>query len=130
MKPTTPAGISNQDVLNKSINLVLTGNTSPGNGDGTEDASGQPLAFTLDNMCGCILRVGSNVNPYTLPNFWSGSNLDTVITHNLNKIPYGYIVIAKSGNCDVYWGSVVADLTTITLKNTDGTQDTTIWFLA
>lgn len=130
MRPTTPAGISNQDVLNKSFFKVLVGNTSPGNGDGTVDANGQPLAFDMDNMCGRIIRVGSNANPNALPNAWAGSNLDTIITHDLNKIPYGYIVIAKSGPCDVYWGSVVATPTTVTLKNTDGTKDTTIWFLA
>lgn len=130
MQPQTPAAISSQDELNKSFYRVLVGNTSPGNGDGTQDSAGQPLAFSIDNMCGRIIRVGSNANPNALPNFWSGSNTNTLITHNLNKIPYGYIVIAKSDTCDVYWGVVPATLTEITLKNTDGTQDTTIWLLA
>lgn len=130
MIPQTPTSVSNQDEYNKSINRVLVGNVSPGNGDGTYDSAGQPLAFTTDNTVGCIIRVGSVGNPHSLPNSWVGSNLDTTITHNLNTVPYGYIVIAKSGTCDVYWGSLMASLTTICLKNTDGNQDTTIWILA
>lgn len=130
MQPQTPTSISNQDEYNKSVNRVLVGNVSPGNGDGTYDSANQPLAFTQDNTIGCIIRVGSVGNPNALPNSWAGSNLDTTITHNLNAVPYGYIVIAKSGTCDVYWGSLMASLTTICLRNTDGNQDTTIWILA
>lgn len=129
MKVQTPSTVSNQDEYNKSVNLVMSGNISPGNGDGTEDSAGQPLAFTTDNTVGRIIRVGSTANPNGLPNHWAASNTNLTIEHDLNTVPYGYIVIAKSGPCDVYWGTVAATTNFITLKNTDATQDTTIWLL-
>jgi hypothetical protein len=129
MQIQNPSGITNQDTLNKSINKVMSGNVSPGNGL-TFDLNGQPLTFSIDNMSGCILRIAALGNPVGAPGAWTASNTDHVITHNLNKIPYGYLVIAKSKPCDVYWGSLPATNTTITLKITDDTADTTIWILA
>lgn len=129
MQVQTPSTVSNQDEYNKSVNRALSGNISPGNGNGTEDSAGQPLTFTTDNTVGRIIRVGSTANPNGLPNSWPASNTNLTIEHDLNAVPYGYIVIAKSGPCDVYWGTVAATATFITLKNTDATQDTTIWLL-
>jgi hypothetical protein len=129
MKPIIPASITNQDEYNKSIGKVLNGNVSPGNGL-TFDPNGQPLTYSTDNMSGIIIRIGSLANPYSLPAHWTASNTDLTIAHNLNKVPYGYIVIAKSKTCDVYWGSIAATKTTITLRITDDTADTTIQLLA
>lgn len=128
MQPTKSTSISNQDSLNKSITKALAGNLSPGTGV-TYDIDGQPLTFNIDNMSGVIIRVGSSANPFALPYFWAASNVDLTIEHNLGKVPYGYIVIAKSGPCDVYWGSIAATTTHITLRNTDATQGTTIWIM-
>ena len=72
MRPQTPATISSQDQLNKSVNQVLSGNVSPGNGL-TFDTSGQPLTYSTDNTVGLIIRVGSAANPNALPNFWAGN---------------------------------------------------------
>lgn len=128
MRPMVPAATTGQDILNTSVHKVLAGNVSPGNGL-TFDANGQPLTYNSDNMTGGIIRIGSQANPHGLANSWTGSNVDTDIRHNLNKVPFGYVVVAKSKVCDVYWGSVAATKTDITLRITDSTVDTTIWFL-
>lgn len=129
MQVQTPSSVSNQDEYNKSVNRALSGNISPGNGNGTEDSAGQPLAFTTDNTVGRIIRVGSRTNPNGLPNHWSASNTDLTIEHDLNLVPYGYIVIAKSATCDVFWGTVPATVTFITLQTTNANAETTIWLL-
>lgn len=129
MNPLNPSIISNQDQLNKSFYKVLTSNVSPGNGL-TFDPNKQPLTFSPDNTSGIVIRIGSSANPYALPANWVAANTDLTFAHNLNRIPYGYLVIAKSKTCDVYWGSVPATNTNITLRITDATADTTIWLLA
>lgn len=129
MQPIKASSIENQDSLNKSITKVFAGNVSPGNGL-TFDANNQPTTFSVDNTVGRIFRIGSTANPLGLTYAWPASNTNLTIEHDLNTIPYGYIVIAKSGPCDVYWGSIIATDTNITLKNTDATKDTTIWLLA
>jgi hypothetical protein len=128
MQIIQPSQVLEQHVQNVSVAQALNGNLSPGNGTDF-DTSGQPLTYSSDNMSGVILRIGSTANPHGLTNSWVGSNADTTIVHNLNKVPYGYIVIAKDKPCDVYWGSVAATDIDITLKCTDGSTDTTIWFL-
>lgn len=130
MQPRVPTGISNQDTLNKSVNTVLAGNVSPGNGL-TFDSNGQPLTYSTDNMSGIIIRIGSNANPNALPAAWPSSpNTDLTIAHNLNTVPYGYILIAAYTGAIVYYGSIAATATNITLRTTDETTDTTIWILA
>jgi len=128
MQPQNPTSISNQDMYNKSLAQVLSNNVSPGNGL-TFDTNGQPLTFSPDNGVGIIIRIGSSSNPFSLPANWVTNNTDLTIAHNLGKIPYGYIVIAKSEACDVYWGSMLATTTTITLRNTNAAADTSIWIL-
>lgn len=128
MRTITPTPSSVQDDLNKSVNKTVNGNLSVASG-ATFDSTGQPLTFNPDNMCGLVIRIGSTANPHSLATHWTASNVDLTITHSLNKTPFGYLVIAKSGTCDVYWGSVAATLNTITLRITDASQDTTIWIL-
>jgi len=130
MQAQTPSGFSNQDDLNKSVNKVLTGNVSPGNGL-TFDPNGVPLTYSIDNMSGIILRIGSVGNPLGLAGAWIANNAALVITHNLNKVPYGFLVINKTQSCDVYWNPSVnpPTLTTITLYNTNVNADTAIYIL-
>jgi len=50
------------------------------------------------------------------------ANTDVTVTHNLGRLPVGYIVMTKSQAGDVYTGSVVATKTQITLRcSTAGT---------
>lgn len=128
MRPQTPATISSQDQLNKSVNQVLSGNVSPGNGL-TFDTLGQPLTYSTDNTVGLIIRVGSAANPNALPNFWAGNNTNTTITHNLGKVPTGFIVVGKFAAADVFFGTVAATTTTITLQTTNDATDISIWIL-
>lgn len=129
MQMRTPASTSNQDTLNKSVNRVLSGNVSPGNGL-TFDSSGQPLTYAQDNTIGIIIRIGSVSNPNALPAAWTGNNTDLTIAHNLNVVPYGFIVIAKYAAADVFYGSIAPTETNITLQTTNDATDITIWILA
>jgi len=46
------------------------------------------------------------------------ANTDTLITHNLGRLPVGYHVMTKSASCDVYTGGVASTDTQITLRGT------------
>lgn len=129
MQIRTPTGISNQDTFNKSINTVLSGNVSPGNGL-TFDSNGQPTTYSTDNMSGVIIRIGSTSNPNGLAQAWSAANTNLTITHNLNAVPYGFILIASYAAAQIFFGTVAATTTQITLQTTNAATDTTIWILA
>lgn len=128
MQPITPSGQSNQDQLNKSFYKVLVGNTSPGNGL-TFDTNGEPLTFSTDNMTGIIIRIGSLANPNGLPAHWTANNTDLTIAHNLGKVPYGILLLYATAATTVFFGTVPATDTTITLQTTNDTTDTVIWIL-
>ena len=129
MQTINPSSITNQDQYNKSLFKALAGNVSPGNGL-TFDGIGQPLTYSTDNMSGLIIRIGSVSNPNGLPAHWTAPNTDLTIAHNLNKVPYGYILIAAYAAVIVFFGTVPPDETTITLQVNNDTSDTTIWILA
>jgi len=46
------------------------------------------------------------------------ANTNFTVTHNLGRIPTGYIVMRKDATCDIYDGSVAATVTQLTLKST------------
>lgn len=46
------------------------------------------------------------------------ANADLILTHNLNRVPVGYIVMSKTGACDIYTGSVAPTSLTITIRGT------------
>jgi len=128
MQVIQPSQTLNQNTQNVSVASALNGNVSPGNGL-TFDSNGQPLTYQQDNMVGIILRVAATGNAVKAPQSWVAANTDLTIQHNLNAVPYGYIVIAKSKTCDVYWGSIQPTAMAITLRITDASADTTIWIL-
>lgn len=130
MQARTPTGISNQDLLNKSVNQVLSGNVSPGNGLTFAAGDGTPLTYSQDNMSGIIIRIGSTTNPNGLANQWAAANTNLTFAHNLNKVPYGFILIASYAATQIFWGTVAPTATNITLQATVVTTDTTIWILA
>jgi hypothetical protein len=47
-------------------------------------------------------------------------NVDFTLTHNLGRVPVGYIVMSKSAACDIYTGSAPGTITQITLRGTVG----------
>ena len=126
MKPQNPGAVSDVRTVLNSFYKVLRANVSFGSPD-TYAADTLPATFIQDNTDGILIRVGSNANPESLANFWSGSNTDTTITHNLGRLPIGYIVTRKSKTCDVYDGTIASTAQEITLKNTDGTADTVVY---
>lgn len=74
---------------------VVNGQISFGNGT------------TVDNISGVWVLVT-----------FAAANTDQLVTHNLGRIPVGYLLMTKSASCDVYTGSVGATKTQITLRGT------------
>src|SRR5271154_4029331 len=130
MQPRTPTGITNQDLYNKSVGQVLAGNVSAGNGLTFSPADGTPLTFSTDNLGGVIIRVGSTTNPYGQQFHWAAANTNLTITHNLNKLPYGFVLIASYAATNIFWGTTPPTTTQITLQASAVTEDTTIWIMA
>lgn len=70
------------------------------------------------------ISFGDGVSPDNISGVWAAvvtpvaPNTDFVITHNLGRLPVGYLVMEKDAACDVYDGTIAADITTITLKAT------------
>ncbi len=72
---------------------------------------------------------GANLTKENIDGVWvAGStgavaNADFVLTHNLQRLPVGYIVMTKSQACDIYTGAGAWTITTITLKGTVALTD-------
>jgi hypothetical protein len=128
MQPIQPTPTIDQQQLNLSYGQVFSGQVSFGKGL-TFDVNKQPLTFNQDNMAGILIRIGANGNSLGTQYSWPGSNSNLTITHNLNIVPYGFIVVAKSKTCDVFWGSVLPTATQATIQCTDETADVTVFFM-
>jgi hypothetical protein len=87
-----------QMLKNVYQNLVTVINGNIGFGDGTN----------ADNISGAWATV---ITPGT-------PNTDFVITHNLGRVPVGYLIMIKNAAVDVYTGSTGATKTQITLRAT------------
>jgi hypothetical protein len=46
------------------------------------------------------------------------ANTDLTLTHNLGRVPVGYIVMSKTAACDIFTGTVAATTTQITIQGT------------
>lgn len=128
MKPQNPstANTDSHHLVLGSLYKTLRANISMGSA-ATYASDGSIATYSQDNLDGILVRVAPTVNPLGLPNSWNGSNVDTLIEHNLARVPIGYIVVKKNKTCDVYDGSVASTTQAITLKNTDGTADTVVY---
>lgn len=78
----------------------------------------QQLARTINGN----LTFGDGTNPDNISVFYATvtpavANVDFVLTHNLNRVPAGYLAVEKSAACDVYTGSVAPTATQITLRS-------------
>jgi hypothetical protein len=130
MQPRVPTGITNQDLYNKSVGQVLAGNVSAGNGLTFAASDGTPLTYSTDNMGGVMIRIGSTANPNALQYVWPAVSTNLTITHNLNKLPYGFILTASYAATEIFWGTIAPTTTEITLQTSNASYDTTIWILA
>ena len=89
MQPQQP-GIATDNLLQHvSVARVLAAGVSLGSGK-TFDAVGIPLTYQQDNGEGILIR-------HTFV-----ANTPTVIAHNLNRIPVGYIVTRANTPCVLY----------------------------
>jgi hypothetical protein len=79
----------------------------------------QNLAYVLKGQIG----FGDGTNLDNINGFWATvpdtglANTDFTITHNLGRIPVGYITMTASIATDIYTGSVSATKTQITLRS-------------
>lgn len=72
---------------------------------------------------------GDGTNPDNISGVWAtvvfpAPNTDVTVTHNLGRIPVGYIPMTKLAACDVYTGSVAPTTTQLTLRGTVATTVT------
>lgn len=80
------------------------------------------------------ISFGDGVNADNIDGVWASAttpgvaNTDFVITHNLGRVPVGYIPVTKSATTDIYTGSVAATATQLTLKST-GTNVDVVFFI-
>ena len=65
-------------------------------------------ATNPDNIDGKWVPFNTGVTP----------NTDFTVTHNLGRLPVGYLVMNKNAACDIYTGSVAATITQLTLRGT------------
>lgn len=76
---------------------------------------------------------GDGTNPDNIDLVWKSvttpgsANTDFTVTHNLGRLPVGYLVVSKDKACDVYDGSVASTITDITLKATVATATLKLW---
>jgi len=83
----------------------------------------QKIYRNLANVINGNLGFGDGTNADNISGVWQTvtfavANADQTITHNLGRIPVGYIVMTKNQVGDVYTGSIVATKTQITLRCT------------
>jgi len=70
------------------------------------------------------ISFGDGTDPDNIDGAWVSvttpgvANTDFTVTHNLNRIPVGYIIMSKNAACDIYTGSVAATATQLTLRGT------------
>lgn len=56
-------------------------------------------------------------------------NTNFTVTHNLGRIPVGYIIMTKNAACDIYTGTVAGTATQFTLKATVAGVTVNVFFV-
>ena len=78
----------------------------------------------LQNVVNAHIGFGDGINADNIDGVWATvvtplvANTDFTITHNLGRVPVGYIPMSKTAATDIYTGSVSATTTTLTLRAT------------
>ena len=93
-----------------------------------DDGFGRMLAKMWRNLASLVvnghLGFGDGTNRDNIDGAWANvvspgvANTDLTITHNLGRVPVGYLVMAKNATTDVYTGSVAPTTSQITLRFT------------
>lgn len=80
------------------------------------------------------ISFGDGINADNIDGVWVSvttpgvANTDFTITHNLSRVPVGYLPVTKSAATDIYTGSVAATATQLTLRAT-GTNVDVLFFI-
>lgn len=78
----------------------------------------QHLAFVVNGQIGFGDGTNSdNINGVWVPATFGLANTDLTLTHNLGRIPVGYITMTADRATDIYTGSVAATKSQITLRS-------------
>ena len=81
------------------------------------------------------ISFGSGTESENINGVWANvvtpgvANTDFTVTHNLGRVPVGYIVMKKDIATDIYDGSVAATVTQITLRATVATVTVRLFVL-
>lgn len=130
MKPprTLPANLikpeqlkSHLEQISKTLSNISFGSSTPESKAVTTPAPGNAVAIVDNdsNMEGNKFIVTFPVTP----------NTDIVITHNLGRIPVGWVPLRLTNPGQIYIGSTAPTATTITLRETQGSQTAILHFL-
>lgn len=91
----------------------------------------QNLAFVLKGQ----ISFGDGTHVDNISGAWASvpntgaANTDFTITHNLGRIPVGYLTMTASIATDIYTGSVAATKTQITLRSSAANANITLFIL-
>jgi hypothetical protein len=117
--------------------------------DPAPSAGGPAIPSMLVNFAKAVLRAwqllttvingqvsfGNGVASDNISGVWAtvadtgAANTDFTITHNLGRIPVGYLVMTSSIATDIYTGSVAATKTQITLRSSAAHAAITLFIL-
>src|SRR5205823_11447248 len=106
---------------------TLTGSAPLRGGEVAADALAQDLETIWQRVSKLLnggISFGNGTQSDNVDGVWANivtpgvADTDFTLTHNLGRVPVGYIVKSKSAACDVYDGSVVASKTQLTLRAT------------
>lgn len=85
---------------------------------------GEQVARTINGG----LDFATNLSGVTVSATFSVANTDVTVTHNLGRIPTGYIVTSITSSMVIYTGSIASTTSTITLRCDGGGVATLLIF--
>lgn len=104
---TTPEVDKGLQQVNEEVARVIDGNVSFG------------VAGVRDNIDGAWITVADT----------GGANTDFTVTHNLGRVPEGWLVIKQDKATSIYVGSVAWTETQITLKSSTANVALTLFII-
>ena len=91
----------------------------------------QGLAFVINGQIG----FGDGTNSDNINGVWASvpntgpANSNFTITHNLGRVPVGYILMTSAQGTEIYTGSVAATTTQITLRSAQANDSITLFIV-
>lgn len=120
--PTTAHAMKNHlDQISKVLSNISFGSSTP--------ESKAVIAPTPGNATAIIDNDSNMEGNKFMVSFPVAPNTDITIQHNLGRIPVGWIPLRLTNPGQIYIGSVGPTATTITLRETQGSQMAILHFL-